>query len=486
MLGKIFVSLFAAVLLSVEILIGVDGEKGELYPDGSLRRRYRPYINGLILPIYVTSFSLFYVAMDGWRDAGIRLLGHMVQIAVIMMVYYGVLLLVLPLLRKMISARVCSTLWLIPTMLNITLLDASWWEENAPEFVLTLPKGWVGWLALLWAVGAVAVLGWNVLIHLSFRREILTDARPVTEENVLRIWQEEREQAGLRKDYPLLWSPRVKTPMSVGMGEKKIRVILPETDYTDEELSMLLRHELVHICRRDGENKFFLTFCKALCWFNPLIWIAMRKSADDIELSCDETVMAEADGVRRRKYADLLLTAAGEERGFTTCLSANAKAMRYRLKNVVQDRPRRLGAVLAGVLTFMLLMSAGSTALAYDPGAGAEYIFENSPEAGQIEYVWLWEMGARGAASSVHYECTEPEELLEYLAGLSMSRMLKGCDLSEQEGVAEIELQNRIIRIRDRVLTVDDPHGVRLDREVYWLEEPVDMELIRSCLTAGE
>lgn len=30
-----------------------------------------------------------------------------------------------------------------------------------------------------------------------------------------------------------------------------------------------------------------LTFCTAICWFCPLMWIAKRRSAEDLELSCD-------------------------------------------------------------------------------------------------------------------------------------------------------------------------------------------------------
>ena len=64
------------------------------------------------------------------------------------------------------------------------------------------------------------------------------------------------------------------------------------------------------------------------------MWMAMERSAQDMELSCDETVLLEADDVTRRRYAGLLLATAGDSRGFTTCLSASASALRYRLRNV--------------------------------------------------------------------------------------------------------------------------------------------------------
>lgn len=72
-----------------------------------------------------------------------------------------------------------------------------------------------------------------------------------------------------------------------------------------------------------------------MCWFNPLMWLAMRKSADDLELSCDEIVLEGCSSTTRYQYANLLLKTAGDQRGFTTCLSTTASALRYRLKHVM-------------------------------------------------------------------------------------------------------------------------------------------------------
>lgn len=50
----------------------------------------------------------------------------------------------------------------------------------------------------------------------------------------------------------------------------------------------------------------------------------------------------------RRQYAELLLQTAGDERGFTTCLSATAGALRYRLRNIMTPGKKRTGAILSG------------------------------------------------------------------------------------------------------------------------------------------
>ena len=79
---------------------------------------------------------------------------------------------------------------------------------------------------------------------------------------------------------------------------------------------------------------------QALGWFHPLVWLAVKKAEEDLELSCDEIVLKDADLSTRKKYAELLLSIAGDGRGYTTCLSASAKTLSYRLKATVSARER--------------------------------------------------------------------------------------------------------------------------------------------------
>lgn len=182
----------------------------------------------------------------------------------------------------------------------------------------------------IWLAGFIIVLTWKTIEHLIFRHRILQPAYPVTSMDILAIWDKVLAEARMEQSkFQLVMSPKVKTPLSIGLFKRTTRVVLPEKDYTTEELELILRHEIVHIAREDSWSKYFLVFCTAMCWFNPLMWIAMKKSAEDMELSCDETVLLNADQNTRKKYATLLLDNASDDCGFTTCLATSAKSMRY-------------------------------------------------------------------------------------------------------------------------------------------------------------
>ena len=177
----------------------------------------------------------------------------------------------------------------------------------------------------------------------------------------------------------MVW-PQVGTPMTVGCFERTMVLALPRASYSPKERELIFRHELRHIIRCDSRTKVFLGFCAAMCWFNPLGWLACRRAADDLELSCDEAVLEGADEGTRKEYALLLLNSAGTGRGYTTCLSAAAGSLRYRLKRVMKPGRRLAGSLAVGASMFALFLTFGSVALADSPASARELIFGRAPQ----------------------------------------------------------------------------------------------------------
>ena len=340
------------------------------------RQRYLPCIPGQLLPACMLTLVFCELAFYGRRDALRLTVSFCFGVFLHICLYYLLLMPALPFLRRHISARSCAVLWMIPNYLYITQM--SYMSLPAPRWVVEVPAALVRTLLGVWLAGFLAVLGWKIASHLIFRARILRRAVPVTDPAVLEVWRREVEDARFKKPkFKLVASPNVRTPLSVGLYARSVRVVLPERDYTPEELALVFRHELVHIGREDASSKFFLVFCTAVCWFNPLMWAAMKRSAEDLELSCDETVLLGAGEDAKRRYAGLLLKTAGDERGFTTCLSASAGALRYRLKSVMQPGKKRSGALAVGLVFFLLCMSCGYVALAYGEETGAEAVYRS-------------------------------------------------------------------------------------------------------------
>lgn len=390
--------------------------------------RDTPRKGGWVLPLLVLFLLILYLAdgLAGNWNTTLSLFGWMAGIFLQISVYFVLLALALPLLRRYLRAEACAMLWIVPNYLYVTACTRSWIQ---PRWIIPLPIKFIGAAALIWLAGAAGVMVWKICAHLRFRRWLLRDAQEVTDPEVLAVWQEELAQVReKRPEFTLVTSPQAATPMTIGLFSQSVRVVLPQRYYTQEELKLIFRHELVHIGRSDAWGKFFLVFCTAVCWFNPLMWLATGKSAEDLELSCDEAVTASLDAEERRRYADLILRTAGDGRGFTTCLSASASALRYRLKSIVQPVRKHSGAVLVGAAAGLLILLSGQVGLAYGGGTGETQIFPGT--SGNVTLTQVTWSGERTYSKS---QCRDEEALERYLSSLTMYQLFEDYGYGTQD-----------------------------------------------------
>ena len=76
--------------------------------------RFRSFAAAEMLPTMLVMYLVISFAIGGREMAVQYLLGLLLRVFLLIGVYYVLLLAVLPLLRRHISARVCAVLWLLP------------------------------------------------------------------------------------------------------------------------------------------------------------------------------------------------------------------------------------------------------------------------------------------------------------------------------------------------------------------------------------
>lgn len=466
---------FAAVVFSrYDLEIGSES-------DANGQRRYLPYVPVMLLPVMIVTIGGTWFFLYGPRRMASAMLTMFFGIFLHIGVYVAILLIFLPVLRKRISARTCAVLWMIPNYLYLAQFD--FMAVQKPLWVVRASEKTVWNLFLLWAVGFFLVLFWKTLEHLVFRRRILKDARIICDPGILTVFDQEAKDANY--DNPkmqLTYSAHVTSPLSIGLFKRSMRIVLPERAFSEEELKLIFRHELIHVGREDAWSKFFLTLCTAMCWFNPLLWIAMRKSADDLELSCDETVLLHCDETVRRQYADLLLKTAGDDRGFSTRLSASASAMKYRLKAIMQPQKRRSGAWVVGLMFFLLCMTCGYVALAYGEHVGSEAIFLDQ----ELSSFALNEIYVDGDEYGAKNDSIDVLEINEYLAGLVMLSMNGNYSFSDDDGSMAFRYTGPIgslwVQLRDSYVRILPLYEKKPEWRVYYLPEAVDWNYLHTIL----
>ena len=97
----------------------------------------------------------------------------------------------------------------------------------------------------------------------------------------------------------------IETPFVFGLIKPKI--YLPD-NLSETEKSYIIKHEQTHIKRFDHIIKFAAFLIVSIHWFNPLVWIAYYLMGEDMELSCDESVIKEMGYGIKKDYSNSLLS----------------------------------------------------------------------------------------------------------------------------------------------------------------------------------
>ena len=134
-----------------------------------------------------------------------------------------------------------------------------------------------------------------------------------------------------------LFSERLSSPVTWGLFRPV--VLLPESAkaWAPELLSAALAHEQAHIQRRDWAVHILAWAISALFWFNPLVWLARHKLAQEAEHAADDAVLSQ--GVRATDYASLLVSLARCSPP-AVALGIGHSQIALRVRAVLEPRPR--------------------------------------------------------------------------------------------------------------------------------------------------
>lgn len=411
-------------------------------------------------------FFVMYVIAEGPEEGFIMFIALLADMMLIMCVYFALLLVFLPLLRKKISARACAVLWLIPAFLS--------WQSHVlirslplPKETVYIPRKTLLIIGLIWAAGFIAVGAYYIITNTVFAVRIRKSSKKEQDAVVLAVFKGVQEALDYHHPVKVLRAD-VKSPFSMGLTRLNRCTVLPDKSYSKEELELIFSHELHHLQRCDVDTKVFLCMCNAFCWFNPLVWIATKKAAEDLELSCDEIVTEGMEESRRRAYSDLILSSAAPSRGCTTCLSSAAGTLRYRLKGIMKQKKRLLGTGLLMTAIFICVMCFGLVSVSDAKGTAADLFLANTAEISHIydnEYKtvsWNYEK-VRNALEGIK---------TERLAGLR-------APIKDSDEITIFYSDGSFICIAENVVTVHDLHNSR-KTEYYVVKSGVNLDALIS------
>ncbi len=191
----------------------------------------------------------------------------------------------------------------------------------------------LGRLAFIWTAGCVILLLYAVCSYILLRRK--TGAAFNNGENIY-----------ICDD--------IDTPFILGIFSPKIYI---PSLLTEEERGYVIAHEKAHLKRLDCVWKPLGFILLAVYWFNPLSWVAYILLCRDIELACDERVIADKDIEYKKQYAMTLLNCSSPKKMVSACpLAFGEVSVKTRIKTVLNYKKPAFWLVLAAVAACVVVM----------------------------------------------------------------------------------------------------------------------------------
>lgn len=143
--------------------------------------------------------------------------------------------------------------------------------------------------------------------------------------------------------------------------KKRSIILLPEQwleTCSMSELRLSLTHELAHLARGDLAWNRFLVWSRAVLFFHPLVWIAVRRYLLSQEMACDRIAIAKTGG-NRGEFARLLVQLAEHATATpisTVAMTGSTSSLKERIASMYQVhyKPTKF---FAGAITAMGVLS---------------------------------------------------------------------------------------------------------------------------------
>lgn len=149
-----------------------------------------------------------------------------------------------------------------------------------------------------------------------------------------------------------------ETATSFVMGIFQQSIIIPKQCKESSRLKLVLLHECFHVKRRDTMYKYIMLAANCFLWFHPLAYFIRYVSYQDIEISCDESVVRGKSKEERLEYGEFLIDSArnieAKDSAFNAYWNSSKSILKHRIEAVVNENRKWDRLAKAAILIMFL------------------------------------------------------------------------------------------------------------------------------------
>ena len=160
-------------------------------------------------------------------------------------------------------------------------------------------------------------------------------------------------KGAVRKEKNIYIAKQADVPFVAGIIKP---VIYLPAFLEEKETEYIILHEQAHIKRKDYLFRFLGFIALSIHWFNPLVWLAFFYSGEDMEMSCDESVIRKmGENIKKEYSVSLLRLAAGERIPGSFFVQFGGRGTKKRVENILKYKRKTISAII-----IILLLVSGT------------------------------------------------------------------------------------------------------------------------------
>ena len=192
--------------------------------------------------------------------------------------------------------------------------------------------------AVLWVLGMAVAAGYITWSVLRLRKQVST---------------------AVRREWNVWECDGIPTPFVLGL--LRARIYIP-FHLSGEERTYVLAHEQYHIRHLDHWAKALALAILVVYWWDPAVWLCWVLFCRDMEMRCDEAVLAKLGEDVKRGYS-LSLVSFALDRRFPAALAFGEHDAAKRVKNVLKwKRAKPVVVVIGSVVVIAVALVCGTNA----------------------------------------------------------------------------------------------------------------------------
>lgn len=209
----------------------------------------------------------------------------------------------------------------------------------------------------IWAIIVVLYGSYLAIIYICSQRSIKRWSNPLPKETLNLLNRYLSLEDSKKVIPPIYICRKVSSPMIVGLISP--RIVLPQVEYTMDDLTIIIEHELMHYERHDLWYKFFFLLVRTLHWFNPFVHYMVNEANNDIELCCDRDLLNSKGLQYKDDYSSVILNGviftSKKENLLSASLGSKTKFLKKRLKQIYDVNEKKGKLFIISIITILLL-----------------------------------------------------------------------------------------------------------------------------------